>query len=72
MANDTPVLVPLLLRDVEVAELLGICRAQVWKLAATAADSGFPRPVRVGGRTARWERAAIVGYVRRLADEAQP
>jgi excisionase family DNA binding protein len=58
----------LLLRDREVAQLLGVSRSLVWKLAATGE---LPQPVRVGGRAARWERAAIVGYVERLTGEDQ-
>jgi prophage regulatory protein len=59
-------LTPLLLRDREVAELLGISRSSVWKLAATGE---LPAPLKIGGRAARWEHAAIVGYVERLTGE---
>ncbi len=60
-----PALVPLLLRDREVAQLLGICRATVWKLSATGE---LPQPVRIGGWAARWERAAILRYVEALTE----
>jgi excisionase family DNA binding protein len=73
MDNDQPSkistplpLIPLLLRDRDVAQLLGISRSFVWKLAATGE---LPAPVRVGGRTARWEREKIVAYVERLTGE---
>jgi excisionase family DNA binding protein len=61
-----PALVPLLLRDRDVAALLGISRSLVWKLAATGE---IPAPVRIGGRAARWERSAIVAYVDALTGE---
>jgi predicted DNA-binding transcriptional regulator AlpA len=45
---------------------LGISRSSVWKLAATGE---LPAPLKIGGRAARWEHAAIVGYVERLTGE---
>lgn len=43
----------------EVAKLLGISRAHVWRMHSSGR---LPPPVRLG-RAVRWERAAIEGWL---------
>jgi predicted DNA-binding transcriptional regulator AlpA len=56
-----PVPVPVLLRDREVATLLGVSRASVWKLVS---EGVLPKPIKLPGtRSARWRREAILEAV---------
>jgi len=48
-----------LLKDSEVAALLGVSRRQVWKLRAA---SQLPEPVRVGG-SVRWREADLAAWM---------
>ena len=43
----------------EVAEILGISRAHVWKLASSGR---LPRPVRLG-RAVRWDRKTLEAWL---------
>lgn len=51
------------LRDAEVAELLGVHRTSVWRLARTR--PGFPRPYKVGQRAIRWLESEVLAYIER-------
>ena len=46
----------LLLRDAEVAALLGIARSTLW---AWVKEGGFPSPVRLAANTVRWPRSEV-------------
>jgi len=48
-----------LLRDEQVAKLLGVSRRQIWKLLSAGV---MPEPVRVGG-SVRWREADIVNWI---------
>jgi predicted DNA-binding transcriptional regulator AlpA len=48
-----------LLRDSEVAQLLGVSRRQIWKLLKTQA---LPEPVRIIG-SVRWREADIDAWI---------
>lgn len=64
MPNE-PVIIPALLRDAQVATLLGISPRQVWKLAATG---NLPKPVQVPGtRSTRWKRDDLLAHVESLS-----
>ncbi len=57
---------PLLLRDRDVAVILGISRALVWKLSSTGE---LPSPIRIPGtRAARWQRDDIIATVARWTE----
>lgn len=49
----------LLLKDTEVAEMLGLSRAFVWQ---SAARGKFPKPIKIGG-AARWHASEIDAFV---------
>jgi prophage regulatory protein len=49
-----------LLRDAQVAKLLGVSRRQVWKLLSAGL---MPEPVRVGG-SVRWRETDIQEWIR--------
>ncbi len=69
--SDTGELSPLLTVR-EVAKVLGIHVRTVWRLAAMAemGEGNFPRPVRIGAKTIRWQRSALETYLNALAAEA--
>ena len=48
------------IRDKEVAQLLGICKASVWNWVKTRPD--FPKPYRDGGRYTFWLRHEVEAY----------
>ncbi len=51
-----------LLRDVQVADKLGIGRSTVWRKSKT--EAAFPKPVQLpGGRLTGWVEAEIDGYL---------
>ncbi len=50
---------PLLLKDEEVASLLGISRRSVWRLVSSGR---LPEPVRLGG-SVRWRYQDIADWV---------
>lgn len=51
----------------DVAGMLKIHAGTIWRLAAQAEAGlpcrGFPRPLRLGGKTVRWRLADILGYL---------
>jgi len=57
--SENPVGVPIALSADEVALLLGISRAHVWRLASSGR---LPRPVRFG-RAVRWDRRNIQDWL---------
>ncbi len=54
----------LLLSVNEVAELLSVSPRSVWRFAAAGK---LPRPLRVGGRSARWRASEIQRFLDQLA-----
>jgi predicted DNA-binding transcriptional regulator AlpA len=64
------ILSPVWLRDRDVATICAVSRSQIWKWAATADESGFPRPIKLPGcRAARWEAAAVRRWIERVTSE---
>ncbi|MFJ1292376.1 helix-turn-helix transcriptional regulator [Paracoccus yeei] len=55
---------PILLRDVQVAKLLGVHRNTIWNRVR---QSRFPKPIKWEGLTV-WRRRDIEEFVERLAD----
>jgi predicted DNA-binding transcriptional regulator AlpA len=53
----------------ELAAALGIHERTCWRLAAIAeaGQGDFPRPLRIGPKTARWRLADVEAYLAALA-----
>ena len=65
----TPTTTPsLLLRDSDVAQLLGIGKSTVWR---EAKEGRLPSPIKIGGTT-RWVRAQIIAWIDAAAAASQP
>jgi excisionase family DNA binding protein len=54
-----------LLKDREVAELLGCSRANIWRMLD---DGRLPKPLRLGGMT-RWRASAIWRMIEKAEQE---
>ena len=50
----------LLLRDKEVARMIGVSRSTLWRLVR--ADL-FPPPIRVGTRAVRWRLSEVLEWI---------
>ena len=58
------------LRDVQVADKLGVGRSSVWNRAKN--EAGFPQPVRLpGGRVTGWLEGEIDAYILRVVKESR-
>jgi predicted DNA-binding transcriptional regulator AlpA len=56
----------------QLAAMLGVHERTCWRLAAMA-ESGqgdFPKPLRIGPKTARWRAVDVEAYLAALADGA--
>ena len=61
----------ILMLDVkQVATLCNLGVSTIWKLAKDSEHTGFPRPVMLGARTARWVAADIKAWVNGLRERA--
>ena len=58
-------MIDILLRDKEVARMLGIGPASVWRMSARG---DIPKPVKLGGST-RWRTSDITACIERLTTE---
>jgi len=59
----------------ELAGLLGISVRSCWRLSALAEagwGNGFPKPVRLGPKLARWRARDVAAYLDALAGEVKP
>ncbi len=63
MGKHEPNAMPLLLRDTQVAQLVGVSRGTVWNRVRAGK---FPKPIKWEGVTV-WKRAEIEKFVERLA-----
>lgn len=58
------------LRDVQVADRLGVGRSSVWN--RTKNEVGFPQPVRLpGGRVTGWLESEVDDYIKRVVTESR-
>lgn len=55
-----------LVDDKTIAGVLGCSRNTVWRKARTA-EGGFPKPIKVGPKTTRWQVGAIRIYLASMA-----
>ena len=57
----------------ELAVRLAVHERTCWRLAALAeaGQGGFPKPLRIGPKTARWRAADIDAYLAALATEGR-
>lgn len=56
-----------ILRDVQVAEKLGMARATVWRKAKD--DPDYPKPVRISENITGWLESEIDAYIARKVAE---
>jgi predicted DNA-binding transcriptional regulator AlpA len=52
----------MLLKDTEAAKLAAISRTSVWRWARNNTNN-FPKPIRIGNRSARWVKADIDAWI---------
>ena len=60
-----------LLNVKQVAKVLGIHERTVWRLAGLAemGEGNFPKPLRIAGKTVRWQQKDLETYISNLAGE---
>jgi prophage regulatory protein len=56
---------PALLRDHDIAKIIGCSRRHVWTLVSAGR---IPRPVKISTRCARWRREVIADTLAQLAN----
>lgn len=58
------------LRDVQVADKLGVGRSSVWNRAKN--ETGFPKPIRLpGGRVTGWLESEVDDYIKRVVFDSR-
>lgn len=55
-----------LLRDRQVAEMIGLSRASVWRMAR---NGHFPEPVRIAERSTRWLERDVNAWIEARATQ---